>query len=45
MKIDFVKDSNNLKVSLEGRLDTNTAPEFESFLCENYCDLAYLTID
>ena len=45
MKIDFVKDSNNLKVSLEGRLDTNTAPEFESFLCENYCDLASLTID
>ena len=36
MKIDFIKDNGNLNVSLDGRLDTTTAPELESFLGENY---------
>ena len=36
MKIDFFKNDERLEVSLEGRLDTTSAPEFESFLNENY---------
>lgn len=29
MKIDIKKENNKLKISLEGRLDTNTSPELE----------------
>ena len=36
MKIDFNKNNGTLNVTLEGRLDTATAPELESFICENY---------
>ena len=36
MKIDFNVIDGNLNVSLDGRLDTTTAPELESFLGENY---------
>ena len=36
MKIDFTKDKGILNVTLEGRLDTTTAPELESFLAGNY---------
>ena len=32
MKINFTKNNEILKVELDGRLDTTTAPEFESFL-------------
>ena len=32
MNITFVKNGNELCVSLEGRLDTMTAPELESFI-------------
>ena len=42
MRIDFNKNNGNLNVSIEGRLDTNTAPELESFIAENYdagCEL------
>lgn len=35
MKIDFTNNDGILNVSLNGRLDTATAPEFESFLQEN----------
>ena len=35
MKIDFTNNDGFLNVSLNGRLDTATAPEFESFLQEN----------
>ena len=35
MNIDFDKNNGILSVMLEGRLDTNTAPEFERFLEEN----------
>ena len=45
MKIDFTKNDGNLNVSIEGRLDTNTAPELESFLCKHYADINTLTID
>ena len=45
MKIDFTKNGDALCVSLEGRLDTTTAPEFESFLSENYDGLCQLTVN
>ena len=45
MKIDFNKVDGNLQVALDGRLDTSTAPEFESFLGENYNGISSLTID
>ena len=35
MKIDFTKNGAVLCISLDGRLDTTTAPELESFLNEN----------
>ena len=45
MKINFNKDNNNLNIALEGRLDTNTAPEFEAFLGENYTGTGALIIN
>ena len=45
MKIDFKKDNGNLYVALDGRLDTTTAPEVESFLGKNCTDVQSLTID
>ena len=36
MKIDFIMNDGNLTIALDGRLDTNTAPELESFIDENY---------
>ena len=45
MKIDFNKTNDILTVALEGRLDTTTAPEFESFLCENYGSFNSLIIN
>ena len=35
MKIDFNKTNGKTEVMLDGRLDTTTAPELESFLNEN----------
>ena len=45
MKIDFNKNNGCLNVSLEGRLDTTTAPEFESFLGEHYGSIDALSVD
>ena len=45
MKIDFNKNNGNLNVALDGRLDTTTAPELESFLNENYHESDALVID
>ena len=45
MKIDFNRNNSELTVMLDGRLDTTTAPELESFLCENYDGLTALTLD
>ena len=45
MKIDFTKNNETLNVAIEGRLDTITAPEFESFLCGNYNGNGALIID
>ena len=45
MKIDFCKSNGILKVMPEGRLDTTTAPELESFLEENYDGAEALLFD
>ena len=45
MKIDFNKVAENLNVSLEGRLDTTTAPEFERFVNDNLDGVGMLVID
>ena len=45
MKIDFVKNADTLVVSLEGRLDTTTTPELESFLNANYEGIGALTLN
>ena len=36
MKIHFTHENTTLNVALEGRLDTTTAPELESFFTEHY---------
>ena len=45
MKIDFTKENGKLSVTVEGRLDTLTAPEFEGFLNENCSGIESLTIN
>ena len=45
MKINFNKTGDALSVALDGRLDTITAPEFESFLKENFDGTRVLVID
>ena len=45
MKINFNKSNDVLSVALDGRLDTVTAPEFESFLGENFDGKVSLVID
>ena len=45
MKIEFTKTNTDLTVSLDGRLDTVTAPELESFLAENYDGKGTLILD
>ena len=45
MKIDFTKDNGVLNVTLDGRLDTTTAPEFESFICEHYDGTGEMILD
>ena len=45
MNINFTKDNEILKVDLDGRLDTTTAPELESFLGENYDGKGSIVID
>ena len=45
MKINMNKDNGILNVALEGRLDTTTAPELESFLSDKYDDATALVID
>ena len=44
MTIDFNMNEKNLGVALDGRLDTITAPELESFLAERYNAITSLTI-
>ena len=45
MKISFTKNNDILTVVLEGRLDTITAPELESFIGENFSGTESLVID
>ena len=45
MTIEFNKKNDVLSVSLDGRLDTITAPELESFLCGNCDGKGTLSID
>ena len=45
MKINFTNTNEILNVALDGRLDTNTAPEFENFLNENYGSADMIVID
>ena len=45
MTIDFNKKDGALTVVIEGRLDTITAPELESFLVKNYEGVTSLTFD
>ena len=45
MKIDFNTNGGNLNISLDGRLDTVTAPELESFLKEKLNEVSTLNID
>lgn len=45
MKIKFNNNNGILNVSLDGRLDTTTAPELESFLSKNYEGADEVVID
>ena len=45
MKIDFKQSNAELLITLEGRLDTITAPELESFLGEHYNGVSALTFN
>lgn len=45
MKIEFNKENGTLNIALDGRLDTTTAPELESFLAENYDGKGALILD
>jgi anti-sigma B factor antagonist len=45
MKIISNKNNETLEVALEGRLDTTTAPELDSFLNDSYAGIIALTIN
>ena len=45
MNIEFAKQDAILNVAIEGRLDTTTAPELESFLSKKYETTDSLVID
>lgn len=45
MNIEFTKNNGDLYASLDGRLDTTTAPKFEQFFTDNYVDAVTLTIN
>ena len=45
MNIGFNKKDGDLTVAIDGRLDTITAPELESFLAKNYEGTSSLTFD
>ena len=45
MKIDFNKNNGVLNIAIDGRLDTTTAPELESFIAENYDREGSIVID
>ena len=45
MKINFSKEAGTLKISVEGRIDTTTAPELDAFLSRNTDGVDALVID
>ena len=45
MKIDFVKNDTTLNISLDGRLDTMSAPELEEFVKANAEGVSCVEID
>ena len=45
MKIEFTKNDGIMNVTLEGRLDTTTAPQVEDVLSKNLTGVNALTID
>ena len=45
MKIEFTKNEGVMNVTLEGRLDTTTAPELDNLLTENLMGVNDLTIE
>ena len=45
MKIDFTKNNGEMTVAIDGRFDTVTAPELESFLGEHYMGVDSLIFD
>ena len=45
MNINFNNNNGILNVSIEGRLDTTTAPELESFINKNYDGTGSIVID
>ena len=45
MKFDFNKNNGDLLIAIDGQLDTNTAPELERFLSENYDGVTTLSFD
>ena len=45
MKIDFTKNGEVLNINLDGRLDTTTAPEFESFLTANIAGVSAIEVN
>ena len=45
MKFDFDKNNGDMLIAIDGRLDTNTAPELERFLSENYDGVRTLSFD
>ena len=45
MKIDFTKNNAELIVAIDGRLDTTTAPDLESFLVKNYEGVDFVTFN
>ena len=45
MKIDFNKSGDVLNIALDGRLDTTSAPELDSFIAKNYDGTGSIVID
>lgn len=45
MEITKIENGEELKVCLNGRLDTTTAADFEKYLSENFVNFKNLTID
>lgn len=45
MKIDFTKNDNKILINLEGRLDTITSPELETFINNNIKGVNAIEID